>query len=106
MKGYKVFVGDIPKHVTAQRLHTISNQWHHMYQVDCPLTVDFNKRRKSKSTVPNRPNSATLTFYSKKSATEWVKKAKELLRFDEGKCKVQYVYYGIEKRWFVDNRRR
>ena len=106
MKGYKVFVGDIPAWVSSQKLHSISQYWNHWYRTDRPLTVDFNYRRKSKSIVADRPNSATLTFYSKKSATEWVKKAKELLRFDEGKCKVQYVYYGIEKRWFVDNRRR
>ena len=106
MKGYKVFVGDIPKYVTAQTLHSISDRWLQEYRVDRPITVDFNNRRKSKSIVANRPKSATLTFSSKGSATAWVKTAKELLFFEEGQCKVQFCYYGFEERWWSDNRRR
>ena len=101
-----MFVGDIPEYVTAQKLHTISNHWLQWFKVDRPLTVDFNNRRKSKSIVADRPNSATLTFSSMESATAWVETAKKFLKFREGQCKVQYVYYGYESRVWSDNNRR
>ena len=104
MKGYKVFVGDIPAWVSSPKLHSISQYWNHWYRTDRPLTVDFNYRRKSKSIVADRPNSATLTFSSMESATAWVETAKTLLKFREGNCKVQYVYYGF--RWWSDKNRR
>ena len=102
----QVFVGDIPAWVSAQYLHATSQYWDQWYGTDCPLTVDFNRSRKSKSIVANRPNSATLTFPFIESATAWVETAKKLLKFKEGHCKVQYVYYGYESRVWSDNNRR
>ena len=40
------------------------------------------------------------------SATAWVETAKKFLKFREGQCKVQYVYYGYENRLWSDNNRR
>ena len=78
--------------------------WYNQYGTDRPVTVDFNNRRnRSESTVGNRPNSATLTFPYIESATRWVQTAKQFLWYNEGRCKVQYVYYGYENQWYDDN---
>ena len=93
----QVFVGDIPAYVTSQDLHNVSDYWAQYYQIDRPLTVDFNnKRKKWESTVGTRPYSATLTFMTIKAATMWVETAKCCLYYPEGRCKVQYVHYGYE----------
>ena len=90
----QVFVGDIPSWVTAQSLYKTSEMWNYYYGTDIPLRIDFNFRRgQSASSTPQRPLSATLTFPAIECATRWIQRAKQYLRYSEGRCKVQYVHY-------------
>ena len=100
----QVFVGDIPAYVTAQDLHRTSLFWNYYYGTDLPLSVDFNNRRnRSESMVGNRPNSATLTFPFISAATNWVNMARQWLRYNEGRPKVQYVQYEENPRSYYPN---
>ena len=72
------------------------------YKIDRPMRVDFNRSRRSKSTVERRPNSATLTFCTIDAATTWLDTAKRYLSYDEGSCKIDYVHYYFEEGYWSE----